>query len=311
MKKGIYTDIVKESSNFKADGKPLNIYNIIYLAHGYKHFLEEAYFSLLSLCNNINNKNYKIHIYTDHPEFFQNFDHLNINYIVLNKEKITLWKGENNFNHRLKIKVLKDFCERFPNEKYLFLDSDTYVASPLNYLFDNIKHNQFVLDHNEGLLTQKKRTHIKSLYEFLVNNEGLGIKLEPELHMWNSGVIGLDYSNHEILDKILETTDLLTRHINSHILEQFAFAYHFQIRGKVKNASDLIHHYWYFKEMRKFISDFIEENKNKNLDEQFENVSNLNPQSIGAEKWNYKQSDFWSKIMFRLTHFRKWKPILK
>ena len=308
--KNKFSNKSKKSLSFSGVDETFNTYNIIYLVHGHEHFLKESYFSLLSLFSHNIKKKFKLHIYTDRPDFFQNFNHLNVNFIELDERKIKSWKGVHQFNHRLKIKVLIDICNKFPNGKYMFLDSDTYVTSPLNSLLESIKPNQFIMDYDEGPLTQKKRTHIKNLYEFLVKNEDFGIKLNPELHMWNSGVIGFDYLNHNILDNVLKTTDLLTQHINSHILEQFAFAYHFQNNGKVKNSSDVIHHYWYFKEMRKLINVFIQENQNKRLDGQLKNVLKLNPQHIGIEKWNYKRGSFWSKLLFRLTHLRKWKPVL-
>jgi hypothetical protein len=285
-------------------------YNIIYLTHGKKHFLEETYFSILFLCNQMKDIIFKIHIYTDKPDYFEAFHHLDIQFNLLTEEKINHWKGENQYLHRLKINVMLDISENYPNEIYLFLDSDTFITAPINSVLERIKPEQFVLDYDEGLLSQKKRTHIRNLYEVLLNNKQLNIEMDPELRMWNSGVIGLNGVNSEILKEILETTDALSELLKSHILEQFAFAYHFQKNGKVQKACDTIHHYWYFKEMRGVIQEFFKKNKFLPLEEQIANVERWNPQKIGIEKWNYKQSSFWSKFLFRLTHFRKWKANL-
>lgn len=285
-------------------------YHIIYLAHGDMHFMHETYLSILSIWKNQSDLDIDISVYTFNPSFFTNIFNNQIRIIPLSASQIHTWKGAYQFNHRLKIELLLDFTAKFKNAHYIFLDSDTFVTRNFDEKLKLISKNNFLMHFDEGCMNQKRRTHIKKLYRFLMKNEVAHVTLNNELHMWNSGVIGFHYDNKDLLIKILETTDSLSQKTSSHILEQFAFCYHFQNNGHIHAAHPVIHHYWYCKEMREIIKDFFNLNNQKTIEQQIKNIEALNPENVAIEKWHYKNDGFLKKLIFRITHFRKWKMIL-
>lgn len=281
-------------------------YHIIYLAHGEKHFLHETYLSVLSIWKQKSSLDIGISIYSSEPDFFREVFKNSVNIISLSKSQIETWKGAFQFNHRLKIELLLDFTERFKDDHYIFLDSDTFVTRNFDEKLKLIGKNNFLMHFDEGLMNQKRRTHIKKLFQFLSHNKIPDVTLTNELHMWNSGVIGFHYDNKDLLLKILQTTDSLTEKTSSHILEQFSFCYHFQRNGVIFQMHPEIHHYWYCKEMRIHINDFFARNKSLSIEEQIEKIELLNPEKVAIEKWHYKNDGFLKKLIFRMTHFRKW-----
>lgn len=276
-------------------------YHLIYLAHGDEIFLYETLLSIASFYSKNDNYNINICVYTDNPCFFEEKCDKRVNTIFIDKEILIKWKGEHNFIHLVKIEVLKDYCSKFSGGKYLFVDSDTFFTKNIRYLFEKISENSFVMHENEGLIKNSNRSHLKRLYKFL-KNQPYDI---DNCEMWNSGVIGFDSQNRNILDFILQTTEALYPQHQTHIMEQFAFAYHFQKQGTIKSTYSEIHHYWYGKKIRKTIVDFFNFYQQESFEVWVKKCEQVNPEKVLAEVYKYKFGSFITKLWIKTTTFSK------
>lgn len=197
----------------------------------------------------------------------------------------------------------------------LYLDSDTYFKQNISELFSHINSGAYVMSLDEGSIGERKNKIIRNFdnylkkknYQVVVN--GKEFTFSKSTKMYNAGAIGLNIpDDNEIFDDALMLTDYIYPENPSHVVEQFAFCYLLQSKKPtIIEAEPLIHHYWYFKEFRGIITQFLEENNNKSFDELVKLSLELNPERMGAEKLRYKNMNFFEKLVQKATKFRKWK----
>lgn len=285
---------------------------ILFFAHGGKEFLNEVVFAVLSYYQHHKSNKNKIVVYTDNIEYFKTILPEEIIYISVSSEQVKQWKGAINFVHRIKIEVLKDAFSRFPEQDILYLDSDVYFKENISFLQKKIENNIPIMSLKEGKIFRSKLRHFKKLALYLRTHKNT-IALNPpvvintEQCMYNAGIIGLRYSDNDIVKKALSITDFLHPFVNTHVTEQFAFSVLLCEKGIIYEAEQNIHHYWYFKEFREIISSFLETNQGKSFEELVSLSAMLNPEYMGSEKWAYKNKTFFQKLSHRLTFGRKWK----
>lgn len=68
----------------------------------------------------------QIHLYTDNISAF-NLVQNEVKFHYLSPETIQKWRGEHDFTHRLKIMMLLDLHQQFPQTPILYLDGDTFL----------------------------------------------------------------------------------------------------------------------------------------------------------------------------------------
>lgn len=277
--------------------------NLIYLAHGNKDFLYETLFSIVSFYHYHPDSNIKITVYTDQPDFFHTKTEGRVATIAIDPETIKKWKGPENFIHLVKIEMLKDFVLRCPNEKYLYLDSDAVFTKSIENVFQTIGVSSFAMHVNEGDIYKSKVINIRRLAQFLKSTDYHSNTFD----MWNAGVIGLDYSDKDILDEVLATTNLLYPKHHTHIMEQFAFSWHFQQKGKIQPVDHLIYHYWFAKKFRNIVLDFFKIYKNESFDVWVEKYGNIQPEQMLRQVYDYKFGTFAEKVKIKLSTFSKGK----
>ncbi len=89
-------------------------------------------------------------------------------------------------------------------------------------------------------------------------------KIDDDAEMWNSGVIGISFSNLLLMDDVLQLTDQISEKSSFFLAEQFAFSYIFLTNTSIIPSDEFIYHYWYqhLKEMYNFhINIFLNLNK--------------------------------------------------
>ncbi|MBB3698481.1 hypothetical protein KMW28_16035 [Flammeovirga yaeyamensis] len=277
---------------------------LIYQAYGLKEILYECIYSIYTL-HTFKSDVDQIVIYTDQKEVFSSLlpERLNINYCSIDQDTIQKWKGEFNFVHRVKIKVIQDTIHKYGNENinYLYLDTDTtFITSP-DVLFTSIQNGHLIMHQNEGEITKasknlvfkKLKKHLDTNYEHQkFNNE-----------MWNAGVLGWNSRYNDLIEKVLTMTDDMYPSYQKHIVEQFAFTTIFNQSAKVESAEDSIYHYWNFKEFRQVLAEFFE--KNTNEEDITNKIKNIDPQVLSIPKRNYEDMPFIKKNLYKLKG--KWK----
>lgn len=222
--------------------------NIVIQAYGNPDIINQSKFCILSALKFGFNGN--IIIYTDTPEAYLSFEN-KIKLEPVNDEMIKDWKGPYNFVHRLKIKMLQDYSNKYSG-KMLYMDSDTYFLTTPDILFDEIENGKALMHECEGQLSKKSNPILKKTYRFVknttININGKSHKISPDSRMWNAGVIGLADEDISVLDKVLELNDAIYQHWQKHVVEQFSFSYYLQTMFDLKDCKQSIMHYWGNKE---------------------------------------------------------------
>ena len=287
---------------------------ILFFAHGGEVFLNEVTFAVLSYYQHHQTNENKIVIYTDNVAYFQQVLPPEITYVTVTPAQVKQWRGAIDFVHRVKIEVLRDAMQRFPNETFLYLDSDVYFKQNITFLEEKIQRGTPVMSLQEGRIFGSHLRHFKALASYLREHQNTiaiepPIVVSPQQKMYNAGIIGLSENDKLIVERALTFTDFLHPFISNHVTEQFAFTVLLSQKGTIYETEPHIHHYWYFKEFREIIAQFLEENKGKSFETLVALSAKINPERMGGEKLAYKQMNFWQKLWKKMTKGRKWRII--
>jgi len=237
-------------------------------AYGNKEVFAEAIWCLASawIADSRFNEHIQVVIFTDDQEYLESrLPFLaDIDIIDLNQEKLLNYKGEFNFVHRVKIKVLIEAHEKYPLSDVLYTDTDIiFDESPIN-LFKKIETGSAVMHTNEGALEGKGSSYLnRKIYHQLnkrhIEVRGEVIRFDKSFTMYNAGVLGINKTSaEEILQLALNLTDNIYAQYPKHTIEQLAFSYAMQKNGSIISAEKETVHYWNLKEARPMLQYRIE-----------------------------------------------------
>ncbi len=269
--------------------------NIVYQAYGKKDHSYQTIFSIMSLIENSKHENFRIVIYTDKVDFLKNyfssFDF--IKYELLTPDLMAKWKGAINFNHRMKIEILKD-CSQIYDGNILYLDGDTYFTKDAEDLLNRINEDQSVMHIAEESYRHTKDYLAKKIYKFLRKNKilvnGKEIVVHNDYVMWNAGVIGLHRKHHHLFQEIIDYTDALFTMYQKHLMEQHAVSYYLQKNTRVVPANDIVEHFWNQKDsFEEAINPFFEKNENYQSYLTHRNELVLPTRYYGKPRYTFKQ----------------------
>lgn len=287
---------------------------IIFQAYGNEAILQECVFALLSFSKWHKKEdldNVEIWIYTDKPEYFQQFKHcwLPLHFRVVDTALIKQWRGTIDFVHRVKIEILRDFTIDHTSN-ILYLDSDITFLKPVNEVVQRIERGKLYMHVNEGVVAEESNLIFKKLNRFIRQDTLLKEQVPADTAMWNAGVLGFKNGN-SVLEEVLNFTDTVYPKFPKHVVEQFAFSLFFQKQQNVLAASSYILHYWNLKELRPVLASFFNHFKNTDWDELVkyseliqvpvlmqEKISFLNNKGLfGSSQWHAPIPDWslWSK----------------
>jgi len=179
-------------------------------------------------------------VYTDTPATFNG---LPATIVHITTSQWTNWGGPQNFNHRRKILAL-DHALSATGQPVLLLDGDTWLRRPLALLQERISPGCGVMHIREGQISAVQSPLYGQLRQLLTSENGQQSGIPVAAWMWNAGVIGLHPQQQPLLQEVLQLTDLLCRHSSLHILEQLAFSWVLSQRIDLREAADVVFHYW-------------------------------------------------------------------
>ncbi|GAC1379616.1 MAG: hypothetical protein NVSMB45_01930 [Ginsengibacter sp.] len=243
-------------------------------------------------------------IYTDDDFFFKDvlslFEGATIE--KLDSEKIKNWRGDINFVHRAKIKMLIDFMNK--NEgNILYCDTDTYFKKSPKMLFAEIGNGKIFMHQKEGEIDKSRFPVFKKWEAFLVGNNLLSDSSKSsvnKLPMWNAGVIGMSSNHKHVLPQVLDLTDKIYPLFPKHIAEQFSFSYVLSQHFTIYPSEEYIFHYWYLKEFSGYLEKKFSTAESDSLDKIFGQIDKT-PEQLLNEKLNYL-----SKVGRLKFLFKKW-----
>jgi lipopolysaccharide biosynthesis glycosyltransferase len=253
--------------------------------YGKERILREAKFCVLSLLKFIKgNTSYKIILYTDNQEYFSDINDY-LSFEPLTAETVQEWKGKHNFVHRVKIKMLLDFMNKYSG-KFIYLDSDTWFTTSPEKLFIVIDSKNALMHLPEARMDSKANPIIKKMHRFVKNNSFKlsgddEIKIPGNYFMWNAGVIGLETAAKPVVEKVLELTDVMLDAYQKHVMEQLAFSYFLQHKFTVHRTDNVIAHYWqYCAPAEQPMKALLDSSENKPVEERIEEVHSFNWKDI-------------------------------
>lgn len=270
---------------------------ILFQAYGGTDFVNECRYALLKYLQVYNlhpPADTGVFVYTDAPHLFSDFETFfpRLSYFPLAAETLKQWEGPQQFVHRVKIKMIQDFLQRFEGS-LLYCDTDTYAKAPLENLFGEIEKGSLYLHTYEGQIDKTRFPSFEKWEKFLsataIQYNGKELQFSKALQMFNAGVVGLNSSNKEILADVLALTDAVYEKFPKHIAEQFAFSYCFQQKGPIQKADAFIEHYWNLKEFRKLLTHFFAKNLEESIPVLVKKVHHLDAMKIMNEKKAHQQ----------------------
>lgn len=219
---------------------------LLYISYGRGPHEKEVEYSILSAQRwSPSGSRYRVLVLTDHPNSFAGVD-AQVKFIAPQQWKE--WSGPANFPHRRKILALQHAMS-ISDGAVILLDGDTWLRAPAECLFDRVASGSALMHIREGRVCEIDTPLLKSVHHLLqqtalTDSQGTHYKIPTDAYMWNAGVIGLHPDNIDLLAEVLTLTDQLCERSNLHILEQLAFSYTLSQRTLLREADDLVFHYW-------------------------------------------------------------------
>jgi hypothetical protein len=154
------------------------------------------------------------------------------------------------YNHRVKIHALIKALDHYQAPVAL-IDTDTYFTASPTQLFERISPQKTVMH-----LLEFAHVVDHDLWQPMMEKIGdgvevNGIEVSPQSSMFNSGVIGVDPSHRELLERSLTVVDDLYGRSPIFNVEQFAVGVTLNQATQLSTSEDLITHYYGFS--RRFI----------------------------------------------------------
>lgn len=223
--------------------------NLLYLTIGdniSNHI--QAQFSIYSFLLQKHELN-TINVITDKPAYYNNLTH-EINIISINKETINKWEGEYNFFWRVKIKAIEMLCSMYKNEPVVYLDSDTFLYSDITPFKAALIKGSAFMHENEGQLSTAKSKTVKKMWAQVKQKVYSNITILPTHSMWNAGVVAFpNTKNNKECELALNITDEMCKQgVTKRLIEQFALSVALHEMYNLREANNVIAHYWSNKE---------------------------------------------------------------
>ena len=245
-----------------------------------------------------------IYVYTDQPALFESFIPFFQQFAIkeISKTQIKEWRGEMNFAPRVKMEIIAEVFKHVEGN-LIFLDSYTYIKEPLEKLFEKIEDGSFLMHSFIGHLNNDSNAKLNTLYKFLSSGsiKQNGNDLSPaDAKVWSANVIGLN-SQSQMIDDVLELTDVIYKQFPKIIVEHFAFSYCFQKTGEVHTCDNFISHYGKLEEFKQLLNRFFKKNEEESIPNLVKLVRHLNAATIQKEKAAYEAMPFYKKWLQVLT----------
>jgi hypothetical protein len=117
--------------------------------------------------------------------------------------------------------------------------------------------------------------------------------------------VGMNSQYGFLLNDYVSLADNIYKKFPKHIAEQFALGYCLQHVRKINDAEKFIAHYWFLKEARLLLKDFIDKYKDLSILELTKRAADFDMMLIMKEKKQFKQLN-WLKKKYHTIKGNKW-----
>ncbi|RJX72395.1 hypothetical protein DZ860_08265 [Vibrio sinensis] len=210
-------------------------------------YYQGARFGILSFLANWHGKNRpQVVVLTEETE---HFDDLPILVIPITSEQKNDWSLGNNYHFRIKnrgLKYISKYINLQPEDKLVFLDTDTYFTQATNIYFDSITSKKALMYFPEVKINDLPESNeyaiIRNKNHLLA--DGSSYRVTDKSTMWASAVIGVTGSMINSLDYAdMLITTLRENGCRAHTLEQYALSEALSRDVELVAAKSWLNHY--------------------------------------------------------------------
>jgi hypothetical protein len=274
---------------------------LIYQAYGSPDILNEALLSILSYLRQPAAAT--VLVYTDNPAHFQAVleDATEVTYVFIEPAQWRAWRGEIDFVHRVKIKVLQHAAAHYAGQ-LLYVDTDTIFTQSPALIFTALGRGERFMHVGEGRLgdgNPLNRKINRALQQASGGPALVGGAIGPATHMYNAGVLGLRSLDAPLLAEVLALTEQLYRLYPKHVMEQLAFSVVWARSGPVREAAPWVYHYWNLKEIRPVLAQLFGSQPGATLAEWQTRATSLDVPALAEAKARFRALPGWQRAVRR------------
>lgn len=190
-----------------------------------------------------------INIITDAASFYQ---HLSgqVNIIDINAEKLREWKGPYEFFWRVKIKAIETISHKYPGDPVMYIDTDTFLYTPISQLKQVLQKGQALMHENEGAISTLPDHTVKKMWRHINGKSYGGLRMQATDCMWNAGVVASPntLAGKEWQQALQICDEMCGDGVPVRLIEQYALALSLHHNYSLTAAQPFIAHYWSNKE---------------------------------------------------------------
>lgn len=218
---------------------------LVYLVFGAATYHQEAVFSIASALAGMRKtpgQALDIQVFSDDPK---PYEHLPVRVRELDEQTRKAWSAPHGYHFRTKHVALRKALEEC--ERALLIDTDTFFHdSPLK-LFERIKPGTLLCNAFNLRYGMYQESELYTKLAPILKERGLA---DDDMTLINSGVIGLERQDADLLDQSIALMDELYPLAKSaYTLEEFCLGVAAYRNKHVNQCPDLIHHYWSRKQL--------------------------------------------------------------
>ena len=213
---------------------------LVYLLYGaHREYQIELTYSVLSALHWAGDRCSDLRIALVTDEANRRTD-LPVENIVFSPAEFAGWTRDGLYRHEAKIHVVIEALNLFKG-KVALIDTDTYFLRDPRALFDRIAPGSSVMHAYEGTLGNDR---LLSPILRTATCDSSAYPISAATRLFNSGVIGIDYTDRAIVDDILPMVGRLYSVYPAFNIEQFACSVVLDRRTSLADGADLIRHYF-------------------------------------------------------------------
>lgn len=273
---------------------------LIYQAYGIPDVLNEALISILSYLRQPAEAT--ILVYTDQPAHFGAVlgEAPEVTYIIIEPAQWQIWRGEINFVHRVKIKVLQHAAAHYAGQ-LLYVDTDTIFTQSVAPVFAALARGERFMHVGEGRLGDGNPLNRKINRALQASGAALaGGPIGPTTQMYNAGVLGFrSPADAPRLAEVLALTEELYRLYPKHVMEQLAFSVVWARSGPVREAAPWVYHYWNLKEIRPVLARLFASQPGATLASWQARAASLDVPALAEGKAQFRALPGWRRAVRR------------
>ncbi len=218
---------------------------LVYLVFGAPTYHQEAVFSIASALAGMRktpDQALDIQVFSDNPK---PYEHLPVRVRTLDEQTRKAWSAPHGYHFRTKHVALRTVLEEC--ERALLIDTDTFFhGSPLE-LFERVKPGTLLCNAFNLRYGMYQESELYTRLAPTLKARGLA---DDDMPLINSGVIGLERQDADVLDQSIALMDeLYPLAKGAYTLEEFCLGVAAYRSKNVSQCPDLIHHYWSRKQL--------------------------------------------------------------